>query len=370
MIKLGLYGSGNRTRALIDSLIQDEFYTVRAVYDLNRDSAAALASKYGGTVCESADELIGCRDVDAFLISLSPFAHADALRKTIPVGKPVFVEKPVAFSGAEVLELALLAEKHHVPVQVGFMRRYLPETIAALDHIANHDPGRIFCVDCNWFHSGEMEMNFNLHHHPDNFRLKVSQIPYHCCHMLDIMLLLGGPAKRVSSQLIKVTDRPYPSPDDLIANVEFANGANGRFHYSSMVYHTEISYRFHAGNYTMRLNTTRPGIGKLLEILPRPRFRTSRIGIDPDHKTDYNSFNEYYENFCRPQSIVFADPGLNAANENIMYDFVRIVRDGIMPRADLRTASRVQGFAEAIETSGKTGRPVELDPDGLPITAK
>ena len=38
MIKLGLYGSGSRTKALIDSLIQDEFYQVCAAYDLDRES--------------------------------------------------------------------------------------------------------------------------------------------------------------------------------------------------------------------------------------------------------------------------------------------------------------------------------------------
>ena len=35
MIRLGLYGAGNRTRALLNSLIQDQFYCVESVYDLN-----------------------------------------------------------------------------------------------------------------------------------------------------------------------------------------------------------------------------------------------------------------------------------------------------------------------------------------------
>ena len=50
-----------------------------------------------------------------------------------------------------------------------------------------------------------------------------------------------------------------------------------------------------------------------------------------------------------------------------MYDFVRMVRDGVPPQADLRTAVRVQGLAEAIEASGRLKHPVELSPVGLPV---
>lgn len=363
MIRLGLYGSGNRTKTLVDSLIHDDFYKVHAVYDLSQESAAALAAKYGGTVCKSADELVSFEGIDAFFISLSPFAHAEALRKTIPAGKPVFVEKPVSFSFTEVNELAELAEKYHVPVQVGFMRRYLPESIAALDYIRRNDPGRLFCVDCSWFHHGDTEMNFNLFHQPENFRLKVSQIPFHCCHMLDIMLLMGGKVKRVSSQLIKVTERPYPSPDDVVANIEFENGASGRFHYSSMVYYGECSYRFHAENYSIKMNT---GTIQEVEIYRRPRFKTSQLGKSPEACHDCGKFNETYEAFCRPETTTFSQ-GLILANENIMYDFVRMVRDGVLPKSDLRTAARVQGVAEAIEISGKMKCPIDFAPNGLPI---
>ena len=73
-----------------------------------------------------------------------------------------------------------------------------------------------------------------------------------------------------------------------------------------------------------------------------------------------------YEAFCRPDVTTFSQ-GLNAANENIMYDFVRMVRDGVPPEANLRQAARVQGLAEAIELSGKLGRPIDFTADGLPI---
>ncbi|MBR2440029.1 MAG: Gfo/Idh/MocA family oxidoreductase [Lentisphaeria bacterium] len=353
MIRLGLYGAGNRTRALLNSLIQDQFYCVESVYDLNLKASESLSETFGGKICRTPEELVENPEVDAFMISLSPFDHAEALRKVIPAGKPVFVEKPVSFSTREVRELAELADKYHTPVQVGFMRRYLPESIAMLDFIKQNEPGKLICIDCNWFHHGDTEMNYNLYHQPDNFRLKVSQIPFHCCHLLDIMLLVGGNVKEVSSRVLKIFDRPYPSPDDLISNIEFENGANGRFHYSSMVYYTEFTYRFHFENYSIKMNCGQNN----LEIYHRPRFRTSQVGADPEHAKDFGKFNSSYESFCLPQIINF-NTALPQANENIMFNFVRMVRDGIPPESDLHVAARVQALAEAIELSGKEKRTV------------
>ena len=362
MINLALFGCGRRTCQLLDALNQDEFYRVHAVYDLREESALNMVRQRGGTVCKSQEELIAFPGVDAFLISLNPFAQAEALRKCIPAGKPIFVEKPVAFTGKETWELTQLAEKYHVPVQVGFMRRYLPDTVALFDYIKNNAPGRLFSVDCEWFHHGEDNLLYLQRHDPNNFRLQMSQVPFHCCHMLDVMVMAGGPVTRVHSELIK-TDMlsAYPSPDDLSSHFTFANGGTGRFHYSGVVYYGAMGYRFHYENYSIKMNVNPEKLG--LTIHPRPRFMTSRIGTTPEEKA---TMIPTYNKFCQPVHVSFPqEPPL--VTENIMYDFVLMVRDGVPPAADLRAATRVQGLAEAMELSGKLGKTIEMDENGLPI---
>lgn len=81
MIRLGLYGCGRRTKTLLNSLIQDHFYRVEAAFDQNPSQAETMTAEFGGRICRTADELVASPDVDAFLISLSPFAHAAALKK-------------------------------------------------------------------------------------------------------------------------------------------------------------------------------------------------------------------------------------------------------------------------------------------------
>jgi len=105
MIHLGVYGCGNRTKALLASLRLDKFYSVAALYDIRREAALSLQQEYGGVICHTPEELISTPGIDAFIISLSPFAHADALRKTFKAEKPIFIEKPVSFSPKEIYNL-------------------------------------------------------------------------------------------------------------------------------------------------------------------------------------------------------------------------------------------------------------------------
>ncbi len=358
MIKLGVYGCGNRTKQLLNSLINDNFYEVAAAYDLVAEATEAFTAQYGGVVCKTPEEIMSNKDVDAFFVSLAPRAHAEVLRTLIPIGKPIFIEKPVAFTGKESKELADLAAKHNVMVQVGFMRRYMPAFVYLQDFVRNNDPGKVFNIDANWLAHGDVEVNYCQAFSPDNFRLHVSQIPFHCCHMLDNMCIFGGNVKSVTSKLIKVTERPYPSPDDLEAIIEFESGATGRFHFSSVSYKGEINYLFIMENYTVEVG------GQYVVFYRRPPFRTSEIGPD---KNDSSGYRKAFYAASGSEKMSFTRSWGDIANENIMYDFVKMVRDGVPPKASLEQSTRVQGLAEAIELSGQLGKTIYMDEYGVPI---
>lgn len=338
MIKLGLYGCGNRTKTLLDSLRNDKLYEVAALYDINQTAMQIMHREYGGVVCKSSEKLINCPEVDAFIISLDPFTHPKALRETMKARKPIFIEKPVSFSAAEVLELARIAEKDKIPVHVGFMRRYMPYHVAAREFIRNNPPGNMFSINCNWFHPGETEMINFLKKDPGNFRLKVSQIPFHCCHALDVMLLYGNKVKKVTGKFIKEVKRPYPSPDELIALLEFESGALGCFHYSSMSYTHEISYQIHAENYTLKMNGD-------LEICRRPVYEAARAGLGKD--IAFYDCRESYHKHMAPEIRTYSNCSVTG---KIMFDFINTVRDGAPVAATLMDAYEVAKLAEMIES--------------------
>ena len=323
----------------------DAAYEVVALYDLNTEAAGAAQAQYGGDVCDTSDQLVNHPNVEAFIISLNPFAHPPVFFETLKADKPIFIEKPIALDAATAQEMADAADRRGVPVHVGFVRRYLPRHVAAMKFIRENDPGEILSITCRSFHAGETELINCLNNCPDNFRLQVSQIPFHRCHSLDVMLQYGGPLKSVSAVGRKVLNPEYPSPDEVIANLEFANGAVGQFHYSSVAYRGELSYQLHAENYSLAFEPN----GDLV-ISRRPPLRSLREDGSTDCRRWYHR-NTTAEHRQYNASVRQIDP-------IIMLDFLEGVRTGRPMSCPIRDGLAVAEFAEAIETSWQTQRTI------------
>lgn len=73
-----------------------------------------LQEKYGVKIVDSVAEL--CQQVDVVLLeSLDGRPHLEQVRPVIQAGKPVFIDKPLAGSLRDVIEINRLAKQNHVP---------------------------------------------------------------------------------------------------------------------------------------------------------------------------------------------------------------------------------------------------------------
>jgi predicted dehydrogenase len=76
--------------------------------------ASQLQEKYGVKLVDSVEEL--CREVDAVLLeSVDGRPHLEQVRPVFKAGKPVFIDKPVAASLRDVLEINRLARESQTP---------------------------------------------------------------------------------------------------------------------------------------------------------------------------------------------------------------------------------------------------------------
>src|SRR6202012_2474426 len=80
-----------------------------------------------------ADSLINDPAIDAVYIATPPSSLLPSPVKGAAAGKPAYVEKPMAMSHAECLEMAEAFEKADLPLFVAYYRRSLPrfETVRA-----------------------------------------------------------------------------------------------------------------------------------------------------------------------------------------------------------------------------------------------
>ncbi len=346
-VKLGLYGCGNRTKGLLDPLYGENEYEVVAVFDIRRDSAQSAADKYGGKLCGSAPEMLSVSEIEAFIISLDPLAHPAAFLETVQVGKPIFLEKPVAPTAEQAYGMMKEAEKRKVPVHVGLAHRYTDSIQGVRDFIKKHDPGRIFGLAYNWHQAVETEIINMRNLYPDNFRLKISQIPFHCCHALDTIRLIGGEIASVYAYSLKMQPWEYVTPDEIIALFEFKNGAIGHFHYSGMAYGSPgMEGLLHAENYTIAFSPW----GEF-DVWYRPAHPAQRgEGLKEDCRPVWNRH-------IGPDKYVF---GKNAFDPKIMLDFLASVRGKMPMKVTLEDGYKAAEIAGAIELSYTERRKVCL----------
>ncbi|NOY60120.1 MAG: Gfo/Idh/MocA family oxidoreductase [Calditrichaeota bacterium] len=128
--KVGIVGVGKLGNYHCNSLSQRQDAELVGVYDIDKEQRKKTAEKYHCLSFENYADLVSSVDVVGVIVPTS--YHSQVTRMAIEAGKPVFVEKPIAASIVEADEMVRLAERKHVPLQVGHIERFNP-AIRALD---------------------------------------------------------------------------------------------------------------------------------------------------------------------------------------------------------------------------------------------
>ncbi|HUR51706.1 MAG TPA: Gfo/Idh/MocA family oxidoreductase [Mycobacteriales bacterium] len=108
-LRVGVIGCGSISRAYAKSIGHYPELVLSAATDRDAPRAQDLTSRFGGTACATASELVLREDVDVVL-NLTPHdQHAAVTCAALEAGKHVYSEKPVALTTAECTQLVDLA---------------------------------------------------------------------------------------------------------------------------------------------------------------------------------------------------------------------------------------------------------------------
>ncbi|KZE36344.1 oxidoreductase [Bhargavaea cecembensis] len=115
------------------------------VYDLSLDRASEKAARYGvQKVFRSLDEVFADPEVDAVSICTWNHTHAELGVKALEHGKHVLMEKPLAMSYPDALQIADAASDPDIVFQVGFVRRFAAGTRVLKTFIEDGLLGKIY----------------------------------------------------------------------------------------------------------------------------------------------------------------------------------------------------------------------------------
>ncbi|MEJ3651947.1 Gfo/Idh/MocA family oxidoreductase [Actinomycetes bacterium KLBMP 9759] len=135
--RIGVVGAGTITQSVHLPVITrlGGVLELRAVHDLSAARTAEVAAAYGARPCGSIEEVLTAPDVDAVLIA-TPGSHPGPARAALLAGKHVLAEKPLCLTVAEADELAALAERTGLVLQVGYMKMWDPAVRITADELA------------------------------------------------------------------------------------------------------------------------------------------------------------------------------------------------------------------------------------------
>ena len=128
MITWGVIGAGNVCEVKsVPAIYKTKGSRVKSVMRRDEEKARDYAGRHGiPHWYTSADEIFNDPEIDIVYIATPPSSHAEYAIKTARAGKAAYVEKPMARTYSECLDMIRAFENARLPLFVAYYRRCLP----------------------------------------------------------------------------------------------------------------------------------------------------------------------------------------------------------------------------------------------------
>ena len=229
MMKAAIIGFGTISIVHIDAIASNPGMELVAICDINEE----LAAKVPAGVKFYTDYKQMCEEVKPDVVHnlLPHYLHYPVTKELVEMGFNVFCEKPIALNSKEAQQFCQL-EKDHPEVKIGVCQQNrINETTEALKKIIDSgEYGKI--VGIRGFVPWRRDKTY-YDAQPWRGKWKYAgggSMINQSLHTLDLLYFLGGDIARLHAVVGQTNEYPEVEVEgDIIARLEFANGANGLF---------------------------------------------------------------------------------------------------------------------------------------------
>ena len=266
MIDAAIVGLGRWGRTLVEA-VQGKSDKLRFTYAVSRspDRLRDFAARHRLDLVGDLSPVLADRAIDAVVVATPHSLHCDQTIAVASAGKAVFCEKPLTLTKAEAERAIDACRKAGVVLGAGTDKRFFPALQELLRMVKGGELGRILHLEAHF--SDEVAGTFSeWRYSPDES--PAGGMTGTGVHMLDALVALAGPVRRVQALLL--SHMPPPDPhDSLSALLEFTSGVSGTL---AMVRSTPPYFRLHAF-----------GREASAEALGRTDLVLRRSGEEPQH---------------------------------------------------------------------------------------
>lgn len=355
-IRIGFIGAGMiahghalALRSLIEgATLGNHRLELARVYDIDAGKAAVLAEQHGfQDVTGSPEEILNDSTIDTVYICTPTAHHKKYFLEAAASGKRIFVEKPLAFSTEDILEMIAARDKAGVAAQVGLVLRFEPVFWYLKNMIEKEKPQMGALL--NFTFRSDQEWPVTGSFHDSEWRAEPGEafagcLFEHSIHDVDLIRYLFGEIGEISAFAGYHSDLTRQCIEDAVTvNLALASGSAGNL---TSMYHRirgrdvrrlEIFFERAA----IILDDFRPGG---FECRYR-QFSVEMCGEKPRQIAQQEVDNAYYEHLGRPALIY---PELVSAYRYQALGFIRSLLKGEKPFPGLETGLKAHHLIEAV----------------------
>jgi predicted dehydrogenase len=162
-VRVGVVGFGYWGPNLVRNFAESPLFDVAYLCDLRSDALKSIAERYPEIKCTTRfEDVLRDGDVDAVAIATPVATHYALAMSALAAGKHVFVEKPLATSSEQVLELTRQAETNDLVLMPGHTFVYSPPVTAIKRIIDSGELGEIYFISSSRVNLGLHQPDVNV----------------------------------------------------------------------------------------------------------------------------------------------------------------------------------------------------------------
>jgi predicted dehydrogenase len=162
MLKVGVVGLGYWGPKLARNFYELPNAQLSWVCDLVQSRLDHVTALYPGTQATREYRQVLASDVDAVVIATPVSTHHPLAMAALSAGKHVLVEKPLAASTPDAMEIAETADRLHLAAMVGHTFQYNPAVNAVRSLVCGNELGRVYYINATRANLGLLQPDINV----------------------------------------------------------------------------------------------------------------------------------------------------------------------------------------------------------------
>lgn len=225
-VKVGIVGLGRWAKVLTRAISKSQKLKIVAAYSRSEDKRQAFHQAFGIPALADMKTMLSDPEIKGVILTVPNDQHLPVAIEVAKAKKHVYIEKPIASTLEDGLEIAALGKKHGVTITIGHSARLMAGIRQIRGAIERGELGRVAFMEANFSNERALELT------PKTWRWYKDKTPggplsQLAIHQFDVLHYLGGEIVEATAMASKLSPVGAEVDDQSMTLLKFADGKVG-----------------------------------------------------------------------------------------------------------------------------------------------